>query len=105
MNPTLVGIGNGTVSVSNLSSGYLNVTNGTTVIKNGSGSLYGIIVNSHTSGIINLWDGTTPQNGTPIGGAITLAAGPQQLNMFGLTFNTACCLQLAGTANVTVCYK
>lgn len=56
----------------------------TGIIKNGMGFIYGIVVNSHSSGTLKLWDNTSaalngginPQSEGLVHDTITFAAGP-----------------------------
>lgn len=68
----------------------------------GAGTLYGIIVNSHTSGTIKLWDSLTAAN-TVIMNTFSFATG-SQVYMFpmGISFYTGLYATLGGTADVTL---
>lgn len=83
-------------------------TNGTTsqAIKSGNGIVYGIIVNSHTSGTIKLWDNTSAAS-TVLCNTITLASGPQVLNFpaSGVSFNTGLFITVGGTIDYTIIWK
>lgn len=74
-------------------------------IKAGSGTVYGVIVNSHTAGTMKLWDALTA-TGTVIVNTFTFAAGsgvytfPQAIN-----FNTGLFFTLGGTADVTFLFN
>lgn len=71
-------------------------------IRDGAGTLYGIIVNSHTSGTIKLWDSLTAAN-TVIMNTFSFATG-SQVYMFpmGISFYTGLYATLGGTADVTL---
>ncbi len=80
--------------------------NGTTsqAIKSAPGSLYGIVVNSHTSGTLKLWDNTAG-SGTVLLNTITFAAGPQFINFpTGISFNTGLFATVGGTIDYTILY-
>lgn len=83
---------------------YLNGTTSQSV-KTGQGTLFGIYVNSHTGGTIKLWDNTAG-SGTVILNTITLAAGPQliQLPAVGVSFYTGLYITVGGTIDYTVIY-
>lgn len=83
---------------------YSNIS-ASTLIKTGSGTLYGIIVNSHSSGTLKLWDNTSAAS-TVICNTITFAAGPQVL-MFppGMSFYTGLYATVGGTADITIVYE
>lgn len=74
------------------------------LIKTGSGRVHGIVVNSHTSGTLKLWDNTAA-SGTVLFETITLAAGERWIPFFGATFGTGLYLTIGGTANVTIMYN
>lgn len=80
--------------------------NGTTsqAIKSAAGTLYGIVVNSHTSGTIKLWDNTAG-SGTVLLNTITLTAGPNFINFpSGISFNTGLFITVGGTIDYTILY-
>lgn len=75
------------------------------LVKTGRGTVYGIIVNSHTSGTLKLWDNTSAAT-TVICNTITLAAGPQVLSFpVGIKFGIGLYLTIGGTADVTVIWE
>lgn len=84
---------------------YLNGTTSQSV-KGSAGTLYGISVNSHSSGTIKLWDNTSAAS-TVLVNTITLAAGPQQVTFpaVGISFNTGLFITVGGTIDYTVIYK
>lgn len=81
--------------------------NGTTsqAIATGNGTLFGIVVNSHTSGTLKLWDNTAG-SGTVILNTITFAAGPG-VYMFppGISFYTGLFATVGGTIDYTILYS
>ena len=80
--------------------------NGTTsqVIKAAAGTLYGIVVNSHTVGTIKLWDNTAG-SGTVILNTTTLITGPGVYNFpMGISFNTGLFATVGGTIDYTILY-
>jgi hypothetical protein len=74
------------------------------LIKTGAGNIYGIIINSHTSGTLKLWDNTAA-SGTVICETITLAVGERSIPFFGASFGTGLYVTIGGTANITVIYR
>lgn len=79
-------------------------TNGTTsqAIVTGSGSLAGIVVNSHTNGTLKLWDNTAG-SGTVILNTITFASGPQVILFpFPISFYTGLFATVGGTIDYTL---
>lgn len=80
--------------------------NGTTsqAIKSAAGALYGIVVNSHTSGTLKLWDNTAG-SGTVLLNTITFAAGPNFITFpTGVSFNTGLFATVGGTIDYTILY-
>ena len=75
------------------------------VIKTGNAALNGIIVNSHTSGTIEIRDGAAFVGATLKFGTITLAAGERYIPFFGARFSSGLVVSLGGTIDVTVLYK
>lgn len=84
---------------------YTNGTAGAT-IKTGQGTVYGIIVNSHTSGTFKLWDNTAG-SGTVITNTFTLAAAGSQVVLFPapISFYTGLFMDVGGTIDYTVIWK
>lgn len=60
------------------------------LVKTGSGKAVGVIINSHTSGTLKLWDSTTADNNV-LCNTITFSAG---------LYAT-----IGGTADITIVYK
>lgn len=58
-----------------------------TLIYTGTGTVQGIIVSSHTTGTIKLWDNTTA-TGTVCVDTYAYATGSQYINLFGAKFTT-----------------
>ena len=80
---------------------YLNGTTSQQIDAN-AGTLYGIVVNSHTSGTIKLWDNTAG-SGTVILNTITLTAGPNFINFpMGISFYTGLFITVGGTIDYTI---
>ena len=74
------------------------------LVKTGTGSVQGIIVNSHSSGTLQLSDAITST--TPnITGTITLASGERWIPLFGAKFLTGLYITVGGTGNFTVIYN
>lgn len=80
--------------------------NGTTsqAIKTGAGTLYGFIINSHTSGTLKVWDNTAA-SGNVIFNTITFAAGPNFVVLpKGVSFYTGLFFTVGGTVDYTALY-
>lgn len=79
-------------------------TNGTTsqAIKSAPGAFYGIIVNSHTSGTLKLWDNTAG-SGTVLMNTFTFPAGSGFYQFTeGISFNTGLFATVGGTIDYTI---
>lgn len=83
-----------------------------TVIKTGNATLNGIMINSHSSGTIELRDGASVNpavSATIRFGTMTLSAvattGERYIDFFGARFSTGIVLYAAGTVDLTVLYK
>jgi hypothetical protein len=86
--------------------GNVKYLNGTTsqAIKSAAGALHGIVVNSHTSGTLKLWDNTAG-SGTVLLNTITFAAGPNFISFpMGISFNTGLFATVGGTIDYTILY-
>lgn len=82
---------------------YTNIT-ASALIKTGAGVLKGIVVNSHTSGTLKLWDNTSAAT-TVIFNTITFAAGPQFIKLPAVEFSTGLYATVGGTADITLLWK
>lgn len=81
--------------------------NGTTsqLVKTGAGTIYGILINSNTSGTFKLWDNTSAA-GTVIVNTFTPTTATSQTYIFpnGVSFNTGLFITVTGTIDYTVLY-
>lgn len=83
---------------------YVNLTASATV-KTGFGKVYGMYVNSTSSGTIKLWDNTSG-SGTVINNTITPAVGYHKLGPEeGASFNTGLYATIGGTLDVTLYFE
>lgn len=74
-------------------------------IKSAPGTLFGIVVNSHTNGTLKLWDNTAG-SGTVLLNTITFAAGPNFVSFpVGISFNTGLYATIGGTADITILWR
>lgn len=73
------------------------------LVKTGHGVVKGIIVGSHTSGTIKLWDNTSGAT-TVLVNTMTLAAGERWIPLFDATFTVGLYVTIGGTADITVVY-
>jgi len=80
---------------------YTNIT-ADTLIKTGFGKVAGVIVNSHTSGTLKLWDNTSAAGAT-ISNTYTFAAGSQVVRYpEPLCFNVGLYADVGGTVDLTI---
>lgn len=80
---------------------YTNIT-ADTLIRTGGGQVHGVIVNSHTSGTLKLWDALTA-TGTVIANTFTFAAGSQVINFAQpIEFYTGLYADIGGTVDLTI---
>jgi len=83
---------------------YTNIS-ASALIKTGAGVLKGIVVNSHSSGTLKLWDNTSAAT-TVIFNTITFAAGSGiVLNLPAVEFSTGLYATIGGTADITLLWK
>jgi len=83
---------------------YRNIT-ADTLIKTGSGVVAGVVVNSHTSGTIKLWDNTSAA-GTVIVNTYTFPAGSSVVTFpKPLTFTAGLYADIGGTVDLTIVFK
>jgi hypothetical protein len=83
---------------------YSNVTASANAQVSGPGTFYGIIVNSHTSGTIKIYDSLTQAN-TVIINTFTFPAGSGIYNFAqGISFYTGLSFTIGGTADITLLY-
>ena len=79
------------------------------VIKTGNTTLNGIIIGSHTSGTIEIRDGTNFVAGALKFGTMTLSAiattGERFIPFFGARFKDGLVVSCGGTVDVSVLYK
>ena len=81
---------------------YKNLT-ASGLVETGNGTVVGIIVASHTSGTIKLWDNTSAAT-TVLVNTMTLAIGERFIPLYGATFDVGLYVTIGGTADVTLVY-
>jgi len=80
---------------------YTNLT-ASALIKTGFGKVSGVIVNSHSSGTLKLWDNTSAAT-TAITNTYTFPAGSQVVTFpEPICFNTGLYATVGGTADLTI---
>lgn len=72
------------------------------LVYTGPGLVVGIIVCSHTSGSIKLYDNTAA-SGTVLLPTYTYATGSQSIPLFGIKFGTAVYADITGTQDIIIC--
>jgi hypothetical protein len=73
------------------------------LVKTGSGKVAGVVINSHTSGTLKIWDNTSAA-GTVLFDTITFGVGERNIDFFGANFTTGCYVTIGGTANITLMF-
>lgn len=73
------------------------------VVKQGYGCVEGVVINSHTSGTLKLWDNTAA-SGTVLFNTISFNVGEHFIDLFDAGFNTGLYATIGGTADITVVY-
>lgn len=85
---------------------YANISS-SGLIKTGAGTLEAIIINSHSSGTVKIWDNTSAAT-TVICNTITLSAvattGERVIDFGSLSFDTGLYITIGGTADITIVY-
>lgn len=96
----------GVFATDNVNSRYVNLTAGTTVVKTGLTSLYGVIVNSHSSGTIKVYDSSTLVTVVPVAmNTFSFPTGSGSYNLHGITLGTGCMVVVGGTADITLAFR
>jgi hypothetical protein len=73
------------------------------LVKTGSGTATGVIINSHSSGTLKLWDNTSGAS-TVICNTITFGASERFIPLYGISFETGLYATIGGTADITIVY-
>ncbi len=74
------------------------------LIKSGAGKLDGIVINSHTTGSVAIYDGLTSA-GSLMHSTISFASGERSIPFFGEIFGTGLYVSLGGTAAISIMYR
>ena len=82
---------------------YVNLS-ASALVKTGAGQVYGVIIASHTSGTLKLWDNTSAAT-TILVNTMTFAAGERFIDLRGMTFGTGLYATIGGTADITIAYR
>lgn len=82
---------------------YKNIT-ASGLVKTGYGTIAGVIINSHTSGTLKLWDNTSAAT-TTICNTMAFAVGERFVPLYNISFNTGLFATIAGVADITIVYR
>lgn len=82
---------------------YVNLA-ASALVKTGAGQLYSVIISSHTSGTLKLWDNTSAATTTLID-TIAFNVGEREINFSGMTFGTGLFATIGGVATITIGYR
>lgn len=82
---------------------YTNLTS-SALVKTGAGNVQGVVINSHSSGTLKLWDALTAT--TPIiNNTMSFAVGERFIPLYGAQFVTGLFATIGGTADITIIYN
>lgn len=70
----------------------------------GQGVAVGVVINSHTTGTLKLWDSLTA-TGTVLCNTMSFAVGERFIPLFSANFTTGLFATIGGTADITILYK
>jgi len=85
---------------------YLNGTAGTAQVKTGAGNVFGVVINSHTSGTLKMWDSASSVSvSTVIINTFSPAAGSSYIPLGGIPFSAGLVLVKGGTIDCTLIYR
>lgn len=82
---------------------YANIT-ASALIKGTTGVAVGVVINSHTSGTLKLWDNTSAA-ATVLFNTLTFGATERWIPFFGAKFTTGLFATVGGTADLTIIYN
>ncbi len=82
---------------------YKNIS-ASALVKTGAGIIKGVIINSHSSGTLKLWDNTSGAT-TVICNTITFGAGERFIPLYCVAFDVGLYATIGGTADITIIYK
>jgi len=82
---------------------YKNLT-ASGAVKSAPGFVTGVIINSHSSGTLKLWDNTAG-SGAVVCDTITFSSGERTIPLFDIDFKIGLYATIGGTANITIAYN
>ena len=82
---------------------YRNLT-ASALVRTGGGSVVGVIINSHASGTLKLWDNTSAAT-TTIVNTMTFAVGERFVPLYNASFTVGLYATIGGTADITIVYN
>lgn len=74
------------------------------LVKTGYGKVVGVVINSHSTGTLKLWDNTSAAS-TVLCNTMTFAAGERFIPLYDAVFNTGLFATIGGTADITIIYE
>lgn len=82
---------------------YANIA-ASALVKTGAGQVYGVVIGSHSSGTLKLWDATSAAVPVLVN-TMTFAADERFIDLKGATFGTGLYATIGGTADITILYR
>lgn len=73
------------------------------LIYTGAGNVQGVVVNSHTTGTLKLWDNTSAAT-TVLFNTYSFPTGSNYVNLFGAKFHIGLFATVGGTIDCTIIY-
>lgn len=74
------------------------------LVKTGAGKVVGVVIGSHSSGTLKLWDALTAT--TPIlVNTMTFGAAERFIPLYDAVFSTGLYATIGGTADITIVYR
>ena len=70
----------------------------------GQGVAVGVVINSHSSGTLKLWDSLTA-TGSVLCNTMSFAVGERFIPLYNANFTTGLYATIGGTADITILYK
>lgn len=84
--------------------GYSKNITADTLLKSGPGAAVGVVINSHTSGTLKMWDALTA-TGAVLFNTMTFGASERFVPFFGAKFIVGCFADIGGTVDLTIVYN
>lgn len=81
-----------------------NLSSSSALVKAAPGTVAGVVINSHSSGTLKLWDNTVG-SGTVLFNTISFAVGEHYIDLFNAKFSIGLYATIGGTADITILYN